>query len=155
MLLGGRGCWATCLICLANPALLGPTAEVQWVRMLFSPAPARADRPALGWFASLHGCPFIFIRTKPRSEWSSERLALLSRAFWLYHQGTLRTPWQKLMEEGLNQPRCPMAEPAASSPQGFTALERRHQGGVDWKVTQVMNQLNSQLTAAYCFKLNN
>lgn len=154
MLLGGRGCWAIYFIWLANPGLLGLSTEVQQGRVPFSPASAWAGRPVLGcpspWLP-----PFIFLRTKPSSEWSSKRLALLSRAFWLYSWGTLRILWQKLMEEPLAQLGYPTAEPAAFSPHGFTALECRHQGMMDWKAIQLRNQFNRQLAAASCFKLNN
>lgn len=101
--LEGGGVGAIYLIWLANPGLLGLTTEAQQGRMPFSPASTGAGRPILGGFAPLHGCPFIFIRTKPRSEWSSKKLALLSRAFWLYSWCTLRTLWQKLMEERLSR----------------------------------------------------
>lgn len=115
--LEGGGVGAIYLIWLANPGLLRLTTEAQQGRTPFSPASTGAGRPILGEFAPLHGCPFIFIRTKPHSEWSSKRLALLSRAFWLYGRCTLRTLWQKLMEDRLSQPGYSMAEPATFLPQ--------------------------------------
>lgn len=114
-----------------------------------SSASEGAGRPILG------RCPFVLIRKKTHSEWSVNDLKMIVtvQGILALKLGCLENPMSK-SDEGVPESAAVLHSWTSRLLTSFTALERRHQGSMDWKAIHVKNQLNSQLAAASCLKLN-
>lgn len=81
MWFGGRQCWTVYSIWLANLLVTWTNNRTAAASHATFSGSTRAGRPVLGHLPL--PTPFLLLRTKPHSEWSSKRLVLLSRVFWL------------------------------------------------------------------------